>query len=313
MALRAKRSLPAGTGAAGNERKRRPTNRYELISCALADHVIVGTDVATLTAADALLAVESEGIRFYRCLRCDSWVPDVVPAAPSRPSMPGRDEIALPLRGPMLRDRYVLRLIAIERAVHVVVLTAAAIAVLFVAGHERTLAKDYDTIMADLFGGNGARSGLLGDVRSLFTISKTHLHEAALVLFVYAGLEATEMVGLWLAQRWAEYLTFTTTTLFIPFEIYELVEKFGYLKLLTFILNVAISLYLLLAKRLFGLRGGYRAERERRRAESGWPALERAGPPRPALDGPPAGSVEPEPAPGVDVASPPVPVPGADP
>jgi len=41
---------------------------------------------------------------------------------------------------------------------------------------------------------------------------------------------------------------------------------------------VAIVLYLLLAKRLFGLRGGHKAEDERRRTMSGWGAVDRVTP-----------------------------------
>ena len=52
-------------------------------------------------------------------------------------------------------------------------------------------------------------------------------------------------------------------------------------KVITFVINVAIVVYLLLAKRLFGLRGGHRAEVERRREFSGWPAIDRTTPPAP--------------------------------
>ena len=44
------------------------------------------------------------------------------------------------------------------------------------------------------------------------------------------------------------------------------------------IVNVAIVLYLLLAKRLFGLRGGGALERAERERDIGWPALERGTP-----------------------------------
>ncbi len=50
------------------------------------------------------------------------------------------------------------------------------------------------------------------------------------------------------------------------------------LKVLTLIINVAVVLYLLRAKRLFGFRGGAAAEREERERDIGWEALERATP-----------------------------------
>jgi uncharacterized membrane protein (DUF2068 family) len=49
------------------------------------------------------------------------------------------------------------------------------------------------------------------------------------------------------------------TSLFLPLEIYELSEKVTLLRIGAFALNVAAVLYLLLSKRLFGLRGGHRA------------------------------------------------------
>jgi hypothetical protein len=45
------------------------------------------------------------------------------------------------------------------------------------------------------------------------------------------------------------------------------------------VINVAIALYLLLAKRLFGLRGGAAAEEEIRQRDVGWEALDRTAPP----------------------------------
>ena len=48
-------------------------------------------------------------------MRCDSWLALTPPDHPTRKYPPARDEITLPLRGKPLRDRYVLRLIALDR------------------------------------------------------------------------------------------------------------------------------------------------------------------------------------------------------
>jgi uncharacterized membrane protein len=50
--------------------------------------------------------------------------------------------------------------------------------------------------------------------------------------------------------------------LFIPLEVYELTDKISWLKIVVLIVNVAAVLYLLLSKRLFGIRGGHRAYEE---------------------------------------------------
>ena len=52
---------------------------------------------------------EADGLRWHRCLRCDAWVPRERPSHPGQASVPTRDDITVPERGPMLRDRRVYR------------------------------------------------------------------------------------------------------------------------------------------------------------------------------------------------------------
>jgi uncharacterized membrane protein (DUF2068 family) len=265
--------------------RRRPSNRYELLTCAWSGHVLVGADAATITPDDALVARQDGDSRWHRCLRCDDWVRLTPPEKPGRERVETRDEIALPLRGAALRDRYVLRLIAVDRAIHVIVLTGLAIALFTFAAHDHALHHDYQNIMNDLAGGTPGASqarGLLGYFGRAFKYSPTHLRILAIVLLAFAALEGSEMVGLWLNKRWAEYLTFVATTALVPFEVYELTNSVSAFKLIALIINLAVVIYLLLAKRLFGLRGGHAAEQARRHASSGWGAIERATPGLPA-------------------------------
>jgi uncharacterized membrane protein (DUF2068 family) len=259
----------------------RPANRFELFTCGWKGHVLVGTDAAHVVADDAAVVREIAGVRWYHCLRCYDWVALDPPVAPARDRVPVRDDIELPLRGRLLRDRYVLRLIACDRAIHVTVLAVLAVIILFVAGDHAALQRDY-TQLVEAFGGPSQAHPFLGHFKHLFTITSTHLYEAAAVVIAYGALEATEMVGLWLARRWAEYLTFVATVVLIPFEIYELTSSVSVLKLVTFILNVVIAAYLLWSKRLFGLNGGQRAEEDRLRSAVSWEALENSLPRPPA-------------------------------
>jgi hypothetical protein len=50
-------------------------------------------------------------------------------------------------------------------------------------------------------------------------------------------------------------------------------------KTIAFVINVAVVVYLLRAKRLFGLRGGVAAEHAEAAIDQGWEALERTAPP----------------------------------
>jgi uncharacterized membrane protein (DUF2068 family) len=252
--------------------------------------VLVGTDAAAVRPGDDLVARELDGLRWYRCLRCDSWLPRALPAAPTRPFPPERDEITLPLRGRPLRERYVLRLIALDRSVHFVVLAVLAAAVFVFIVNKSTLQQDFLRIVTALQGSvggpvNTSSGGIEGELTKLFAFSTRNLELTGVALAAYAALEGVEAVGLWHGKRWAEYLTFVATVLLVPLEVYEIAGKPTVLKCLTLAINVAIVVYLMLAKRLFGLRGGERAQRAVRETDGGWAALERATP-RPVAPSP---------------------------
>ncbi len=265
----------------------RPRLHYELLVCGARGHQLLGTDVRALRPADAIVAREEDGLRWHRCLRCDSWLPLPPPRAPSREHIPPRDELELPLRGRPLRDKIVLRAIAVDRAFHVVILAALAVAVFLIASHERQLRDDFYRVLADIQGGVGggplqtSHRGLLGRLDELFSLQKGTLRLVGAGLAGLAVLEAAEAVGLWFQRRWAEYLTFIVTTLLLPLEVYELTARVTWFKVGALILNLAIVVYLLLAKRLFGLRGGSGADLAERRRDVGWEALERTAPEAP--------------------------------
>src|SRR5262245_34786795 len=113
-----------------------PRLHYELLVCGLRGHALIGTDAAELRPQDAVLARDIDGARWYRCLRCDSWLPLGEPATPARTHLPARDEIDLPLRGKALRDKIVLRVIAVDRAFHFLLLGLLAIAIFLFTAHQ---------------------------------------------------------------------------------------------------------------------------------------------------------------------------------
>jgi uncharacterized membrane protein (DUF2068 family) len=259
-----------------------PRLHWELLVCGLAGHELIGLDAKMLRPADALFAREMGGVRWHRCLRCDSWLPVPRPAAPPREHPPDREAIELPLRGRPLRDKIVLRVIAVDRAFHFVVLGLLGLAILLFASHRESFRARFYRVVTDLQGGvagsGRVHHGLLGEIDKAFTLQSSRLHLFAAIILVYAAVEGIEAVGLWYQRRWAEYLTFLVTASLLPLEVYEIVTRLSPLKILTFIINVAVVAYLLYAKRLFGIRGGARAEEEIRAADVGWGALERNAP-----------------------------------
>jgi uncharacterized membrane protein (DUF2068 family) len=271
---------PAPPGVA--TRRYLPKFHYELIACGFRGHVLVGSDAAEVRPVDAAVVREIGGLRWYRCLRCDSWVALSPPTEPTRPYPPPESDLELPLRGKALRDKIVLRLIAIDRALHFVLLAALAVLIFVFASHRAQLKRFVDRIDTAFYGapvGTGHHShGLLHDLERLVTLNVSTLRLIGLAAAVYALLEGAEAFGLWFQYRWAEYLTFVATFAFLPFELYELTKTVSALKVLALVVNVAILVYLLLAKRLFGLRGGAAADEAERARDSGWDAFHRATP-----------------------------------
>jgi uncharacterized membrane protein (DUF2068 family) len=285
---------PAAGAAPG--RKRRQVD-WELISCAFQGHALVGVDAAEVRPEDHALVREGSGLRWYRCLRCDSWTPLTPPEQPARQTVPALDEVVIPLRGRPLRDRYVLRLIAVERAFHVLVFGLLAVAIFLFIPHRTELHSDYTHFLQDLrngvVGSSAGRGGFWTLINRLFAISEQDLILIGVVLVLYCVLLSVEIVGLWRARRWAEYLTFIESCVLVPYEIYELTKSVTVLKVVGLVANLAILLYLAIVHRLFGIRGGSRAVQAAYEAHGGRLAFDRATPeprssPEPAGAPPPA-------------------------
>jgi uncharacterized membrane protein (DUF2068 family) len=266
--------------------RRRRQFDWELITCGVSGHVLVGRDAGPARPEDALTVQDHDDVRWHRCLRCDVWIPLPMPEQPSRPHPPDRPEIVVPLRGRALHDRIVLRLIAIDRVFHFIVLALLGVGVLAFAAHKAALRDAYYRILSALQGGvaggpvqTSGHVGILHDLDRLFTLNAGTLHEFGFAVLAYALLEGAEAIGLWYGKRWAEYLTFISTTVLLPLEIYEIIHHGTVLKVIGFLINLAVVVYLLYAKRLFGVRGGGAAEERARERDMTWQALERATPP----------------------------------
>jgi uncharacterized membrane protein (DUF2068 family) len=263
-------------------RRFRPRFHWELIVCGVRGHQLVGTEAGELREEDAVFAREMGGQRWHRCLRCDSWLPFAPPSQPGSQHPPAREQIELPVRGRPLRDKIVLRLIAINRAIHFLVLGALSIAVFLVAANQDEVRDRLYVVLSAIhsaLGGPGhGGEGFVARIDDLLSLPADRLDLIGLVLAVYALVEGVEAVGLWMQKRWAEYLTLIVTASLLPLEIYELAKGFSPLKVIAFVVNVAIVLYLLLGKRLFGLRGGFAAEEALRARDVGWGSLERTVP-----------------------------------
>jgi len=74
----------------------------------------------------------------------------------------------------------------------------------------------------------------------------------ALTAFVYAALLGTEAAGLARRRAWARWFTIGVTSSLLPFEVYEIARRpDGPVRLATFVINVAIVIYLYRRKDAF--------------------------------------------------------------
>ena len=63
---------------------------------------------------------------------------------------------------------------------------------------------------------------------------------------IYSALYLIEGVGLFFDKGWAEWMTVITTAGFIPFELYEISREASPARIIIFVLNIAILVYIAL-------------------------------------------------------------------
>ena len=209
------------------------------------------------------LTAETPAGPAWRCLRCGDFTLAVPTSAGPVAQLP------VVLRDKALRSRLIMRLLAIERFFRFLLVGLGAIAVWKFADSQQSLSDLFNqdlTIfrpVAQHWSYDLDNSPVVITIQKAFSFKRSTLLLAASALAAYAVIELIEGVGLWLVKRWGEYFAMVATSLFLPVEVYELTEKLSVFKIGTLVLNVAAVIYLLLSKRLFGLRGGREAyERE---------------------------------------------------
>jgi uncharacterized membrane protein (DUF2068 family) len=144
------------------------------------------------------------------------------------------------------RSRRVLKLIAAERGIRGLLLFAAGIYLLTHLSSD--FGKLADRIMRDVEL-DPRRPFLHRIVVYLHHLHASEIKVAAFAAIAYGVLELVEGTGLWLDQLWAEYLTVISTSLLIPYELYELARRPTALKAGGIAVNVAIVVYLALLLR----------------------------------------------------------------
>ena len=236
------------------------TNRWDLIGCALSGHeTYQPTGSPSATALAQHLHIQTPWGVAWRCLRCGSYV---VGQPKYRKSL---SHAPLVIRGQVLKQTFILRFLAVERGIRAVLLLVLGAAILHFKSSQgsvqRLLESDIPALrtVAKSIGYNLDASPTFHTIRHSLSLGSHALNIAALVVFAYAAILGAETVGLWLIKRWGEYFSAIATSVFIPLEIYEIHHHMSILKVCALAINIGAVVYLLITKRLFGIRGGGKA------------------------------------------------------
>lgn len=238
-------------------------HRWELIVCAIHGHMTYRPDDdETLARGLSRTAGDSTS---WRCLRCGCFVE-------GEPEGHGESEDApLPRRGPAIREAFVMRFLAAERIIRALILYVAAYGVWKFSGSKTAISDALRRWLPDLHRLAAHAHYNLDDAAPMRLVNEAlgasgHTLDLVVIgLIAYATIELAEGVGLWVLKRWGEYVAVIGTSIFLPLEIYELTEKFSVLKVITLAINLALVVWLIYSKRLFGVRGGgaaYEAQHE---------------------------------------------------
>jgi uncharacterized membrane protein (DUF2068 family) len=229
---------------------------WNLRTCARKGHVTYAPDEPQFRAK---LEAETPLGDAWRCLRCGTY-------ALGAPHGSGpADRAPVLLRGKALRSAFILRLLAIERWVRGLIILLLGFAVIRFERSQVSVKEIIDQDLSalrpffDQINFNPDDSGIVRALERALNANHTTLLFTASFLLFYGGLQLVEGIGLWLLKRWGEYFAVVATSLFIPLEVYELGEKVTWLRVVALVVNVAAVIYLLVSKRLFGLRGGHAA------------------------------------------------------
>src|ERR1700722_18107354 len=235
-------------------------NRWELVTCALGGHATYAPDEEAL--AKRLTGTTGLG-EVWRCLRCGEFVL-------GEPHGRGHAEDApMIMRGKALRQALIIRTLAAERMFRALVIALAPYAVWQFRGARGSIQSTLDRDLP-IFRDAGFKVDQMTVVHELekaLAAKPSTLALLTLMLTAYALIEVLEAVGLWLLKRWGEYFAVIATSVFLPLEIHDLAKGITMTRVVTFSINVLAVIYLLISKRLFGLRGGRKAYDEERRGE----------------------------------------------
>ena len=107
--------------------------------------------------------------------------------------------------------------------------------------------KDVEDVLSNLasnlrFNPEGRFVNFVLDKASL--LNDPMLRRIGFGAFFYSAISVVEGVGLYLEKAWAEYLTLAITASFLPLAVRELAQRFTWVHVGIFIINLTVLIYL---------------------------------------------------------------------
>lgn len=146
------------------------------------------------------------------------------------------------------RSNLLLRLIIFEKGL------LGLLAILLSAGLLSLIHRDLESFaiqLADALNLDTDNRFLKLILTKLMDVKVSTLVGVSVVGFLYSILNFVEAFGLSMRYRWAEYLTVIATSMFIPFELYELFVQLTLFRVTALVINLLIVVFLVRHKEMF--------------------------------------------------------------
>jgi uncharacterized membrane protein (DUF2068 family) len=76
-------------------------------------------------------------------------------------------------------------------------------------------------------------------------VSDVHLWKIAVVAGIYTAIRFIEAYGLWYLRPWAEWMAIASGTIYIPFEIADLIRRPHWFPVVALTINLGVVFYML--------------------------------------------------------------------
>jgi uncharacterized membrane protein (DUF2068 family) len=135
-----------------------------------------------------------------------------------------------------------LRLVATLEAFKGAVVLVAGFGLLSLLGHDATRFAEHLVARLHL---NPAHHYPHIFIEAVSNVNNKRLALLAGLAALYSAVRFAEAYGLWKQRRWAEWLAASSGAIYVPIEIYEILQHATWLKLAALLINLAIVAYMI--------------------------------------------------------------------